>query len=191
MPPIVIHDATPCPRRRRARAVTVALDTVEAVPTRGTGRGASPPGKSTLLAGDPGLGKSMVLADLAARYTVGGAWPDGGRAPKGKVVFLCAEDDLADTVRPRIDAAGGDPAMVEIFQAVRDAKGDRLFNLSKDLAVLDGVLDRVRPHLLALDPMNSYLGRVDSYRDADVRAVLSPLIALVAKYPARSSGSRT
>src|SRR5688572_15476895 len=39
--------------------------------------GRIPLGKITLLAGDPEAGKSFVVADLAARTTRGGPWPDG------------------------------------------------------------------------------------------------------------------
>src|SRR5262249_9860731 len=55
-------------------------------------------GKYTLFAGDPGQGKSRLTFDCAARITTGSSWPDGGRAPLGNVLFLIAEDGLADTV---------------------------------------------------------------------------------------------
>src|SRR5262245_110104 len=35
-----------------------------------------PPAKLTLLLGDPGVGKSLLTADLAARVSAGYAWPD-------------------------------------------------------------------------------------------------------------------
>jgi hypothetical protein len=39
-----------------------------------------------LLAGNPGVGKSQVALDVAARITRGGEWPDGSRAPHGSGV---------------------------------------------------------------------------------------------------------
>src|SRR5436305_1035317 len=40
-------------------------------------------GKLTLFAGDPGLGKSQITIDIAARITTGSSWPDDGQAPVG------------------------------------------------------------------------------------------------------------
>src|SRR5262249_11635505 len=50
-------------------------------------------GALTVLASDPGLGKSTMLCDLAARMSRHDAWPDKGRAPLGNVMFLSAEDN--------------------------------------------------------------------------------------------------
>lgn len=76
---------------------------------------------ATLGAGDPGLGKSFLTMDLAARVTTGATWPDSPTvaAPRGSVVLLSAEDDLADTIRPRLDAAGADCARVVALRAVQ------------------------------------------------------------------------
>ena len=66
-------------------------------------------GKQTLIAGDPGLGKSQLTAFLAAVVTTGGDWPCGeGRAEKGRVIMFSAEDDAEDTIVPRLIAAGAD-----------------------------------------------------------------------------------
>ncbi len=64
-------------------------------------------GKLALLVGDPAVGKSFLTCELAALVSTGGAWPDGsGNAPCGGVVILNAEDGLADTIKPRLLAAG-------------------------------------------------------------------------------------
>src|SRR5215471_1558165 len=82
-------------------------------------------GKQTLIAGEAGLGKSQVSIAMAAAVTSGGPWPcDEGRAPLGSVLFLCAEDDAADTVVPRLLAAGADPAQVHIVSAVGTEDGN-------------------------------------------------------------------
>src|SRR5262249_32549358 len=47
-------------------------------------------GKVTLIAGDPGIGKSQVTIDLAARVSTGAYWPDEGCAPSGSVLVLSA-----------------------------------------------------------------------------------------------------
>ena len=77
--------------------VTVTrLQDVEPKPLDWLWEGRIPLGKVTILAGDPGLGKSYTSLDIAARVSEGGAWPDGGNAPLGNVVIISAEDGLED-----------------------------------------------------------------------------------------------
>ena len=63
-----------------------------------------------LLAGDPGVSKSLLSVDWAARITTGRPWPDNKPSKRGSVVFLAAEDNATGTILPRFRAAGGDPA---------------------------------------------------------------------------------
>jgi putative DNA primase/helicase len=137
-------------------------------------------GKLTLLLGDPGVGKSTLTLDLIARITQGSAWPDGGSAPAGNVVLLACEDGLADTVRPRLDRQGANPRRVLALQAVRDEHGqERHFSLERDLLQLRAVIDQHAPVALVIDPVSAYFGTErDSYKDTEVRAVLSPLVLL-------------
>src|SRR4051812_12512617 len=66
-------------------------------------------GKLTLLDGDPGMGKSLITLDLIARLTRGGPLPDGTPVDRPTTcAVLSAEDDYADTIRPRAEAAGAD-----------------------------------------------------------------------------------
>src|SRR5688572_29514493 len=66
-------------------------------------------GKFTLLAGEPGLGKSLLALDVAARVSRGSAWPEGETcAEQGSVLLLSGEDDVVDTVVPRLMALGAD-----------------------------------------------------------------------------------
>ena len=100
------------------------------------------------------------------------------RAPLGSVIILSAEDDAADTIRPRLDAAGADPDKVHIVSAVkaRMAKGRRAFNLQADLHCWSRLSDRIGDvSLVVIDPVSSYLGKVDSHRNAELRAVLEPI----------------
>src|SRR5437899_3055582 len=65
-----------------------------------------PLGKVSILEGDPNLGKSLLVADLVSRVTTTGIMPDGTKGSTGEVEMWCAEDDLEDTVKPRLEAAG-------------------------------------------------------------------------------------
>ena len=82
-------------------------------------------GKYTLVAGDPGLGKSNLTLEIASIVSRGDSWPDGGAATKGRSLILSAEDGLADTIRPRLDRLGGDPTQVFVLTAVRDKDGQK------------------------------------------------------------------
>jgi hypothetical protein len=135
--------------------------------------------KLNLIVGDPGLGKSQITLDGAARVSRGAAWPDGGRAPLGDVILLSAEDGLADTIRPRLDALDADVTRVHALTAIRSAHGDeRGFCLASDIALLEQVIERTGAMLVIIDPISAYLGATDSYKDGEVRGVLAPLAAL-------------
>jgi putative DNA primase/helicase len=141
-------------------------------------------GKVSVLAGEGGHGKSTILCDLAARTTASDRWPDGAAtSPAGGVIILAAEDDLGDTLAPRLRAAGADMARVFVIRSVRDEKQKRRgFNLQADLERLEAEIrkrDNIR--LIIIDPVSSYLGPVDSHKNADVRAVLEPLGEMAAR----------
>lgn len=136
-------------------------------------------GKQTLIGGEPGVGKSQLTAALAAAVTTGGDWPcREGRAPLGNVVILSAEDDAADTIKPRLDAAGADVTRVYLVSAVqqRDGKGRRVFSLQIDLPLLEQEIASIgNVRLVIIDPISSYLGKTDSHKNSDVRATLEPV----------------
>jgi putative DNA primase/helicase len=142
-------------------------------------------GKLGLLVGLPDEGKGQILADMAARTTRGDEWPcDEGRAPQGNVILLSAEDDASDTVVPRLVAAGADLERVEIVHMVRSEDKDRMFSLVTDLPLLRQKIAEVgNVKLVQIDPISAYLGvgKIDSFRTTDVRAVLAPLVALAAE----------
>jgi hypothetical protein len=137
-------------------------------------------GKLTLIAGDPGLGKSMLTASLAAHVTTGRKWPDGAECPKGSVIFVSGEDDPGDTIRPRLDMAGADVNRVHLLESVHDAGKARGFNLG-DVVPLAGLLDEIDDCLLVvIDPISAYLAGTDSHKNADIRALLTPLAQMAA-----------
>src|SRR5262249_28038828 len=128
-------------------------------------------------------GKTFAVVDCSARVTRGQLWPDGTVSSVGEVIVLTSEDGVADTLRPRLDRQGGDPSRVHILGAVR-VDGDELpFTLDRDLPQLARVLtERPDTALVILDPVSAYLGSRDSYKDAEVRGLLSPLAALAERF---------
>jgi len=152
-------------------------------------------GKITILAGDPGLGKSQLTAFMAGVVTNGGSWPvEKARCPKGNVVFLSAEDDAADTIRPRLEAVGADLSKVFILDAIKNCgnegeKHERGFDLKQDIQNLETFLREIGGAvLIVIDPISAYLGGTDSHKNADIRALLSPLSDLASKHKAAIIG---
>ena len=147
-------------------------------------------GKIGIIAGLPDEGKGQILCYIAARITTHGLeWPNGeGRCPQGNVIILSAEEDPSTNLVPRLTAAGADLSRIHILKMVadRDEKTGqprkRMFSLVNDLEKLRRKIAEVGDvQGIFIDPVSAYLGvgKVDSYRDTDVRAVLGPLKELV------------
>ncbi|MBA3485324.1 MAG: AAA family ATPase [Pirellulales bacterium] len=193
--------------------------------------GRIPIGKVTLLVGDPGVGKSLIALDVAARLTAGAPWPDAAECGRSNaecgsneadsrpatpaphspfrrphsVLLLSAEDDLADTIRPRLEAAGADCSRIIALPAnwspddpaglhretmkLRDGRPlserpapPRPFDLRQDIPLLDAIIQR-RPdcRLVIIDPLSAFLGPGVETLNAEVRRVMAALADLAAR----------
>ena len=75
-----------------------------------------PAGKVSFVVGEAGLGKSQFVTDIAARVTTGRPMPFCEKAAEpASVLMLNMEDNLYDTVRPRLITAGADLDRVRVF----------------------------------------------------------------------------
>jgi hypothetical protein len=146
--------------------------------------GRIPLGKLTVLDGDPGLGKSVLTLDLAARVTRGLLMPGEEREPgvdpePAGVVLLTAEDGLDDTVRPRLDAAGADVERVLALDKIPERDGPRLPVLPGDAIHIRDAIRRIGARLVVIDPLTAFLGgETNTHKDQDVRRALHPLAIL-------------
>lgn len=172
------------PTKQHAATKTVCLGDVAPEQVRWLWPARVPFGMLTLIDGDPGLGKSTVTLDLAARVTTGAAMPcdpNGYRRPPASVVLLTAEDHLAATVRPRLDVADADVRRVHAITAMpRRGDPDAPATLApEDVSRLESVIVEFRAELVIVDPLMAFLpGEIDAYRDQDVRRTLRPLAAV-------------
>ena len=103
-------------------------------------------GKLALLDGDPGAGKSLFTADLAARLSRGRRLPDGSRpGRKARVLFLNAEDGLDETLRPRLQPRLADrPRAAKEFLDEGEAAGYCARTLERAKKRLGIVAERVQ-----------------------------------------------
>ena len=161
---------------------------VEAKPVAWVWPGVIPRGKISTLGGNPGLGKSQLVAALTGVITTGGQWPiTGERCEPGNVIILSAEDDPGDTIRPRLEAVGANLNRCIVLEAVRDQTPDgeernRTFNLQSDIKRLGQHLSKLQACLIVLDPISAYLAGIDSHKNTDVRAALAPLAKLAEEH---------
>lgn len=141
-------------------------------------------GKINILDGDPGVGKSGITMRLVAHETTGEPYPDDrnqARREPGNVVVICAEDDPADTIVPRLIAAGADLNRVSIVQMTKTKKGERVFDVTQDLPKLEALADELHPTLIVVDPIVSHVGDANPNRSIEMRQALAPVAILAAK----------
>jgi hypothetical protein len=135
-------------------------------------------GKLHVLAGAPGTGKTTLALRLAAIVSSGGQWPSGGYCPVANVVIWSGEDDVKDTLVPRLIAAGADMGHVHFVDGVSDADGLRSFDPAKDVPALQAAIQKAGgASLLVVDPVVSAVAG-DGNKSLDVRRGLQPLVDL-------------
>lgn len=129
-----------------------------------------PFGKITLLEGNPGLGKSWVTCDIAARLTRGIPLPlQDEPNPPGNVLMLSAEDGLRDTVAPRLRKLNAD------MRRMYFPRGNFTLD-AKNIARLEATMRQMAATMVFIDPIQAYFGATrDMNKANDVRAFLAQL----------------
>jgi len=147
-----------------------------------------PLGKVTGLQGNPGGGKSQVTCYIAAKVTTGGAFIDGTAAPQGSVIFITCEDEPADTIVPRLMAAGADLSKVKILRWTiqKDKQGKKqkvTFNLTEHAQHVRSMIRQLGDvRLIIIDPVSAFMGKADTHKNSDVRAGFAELQVVIAEF---------
>jgi putative DNA primase/helicase len=147
--------------------------------------GMLPAGRLALLVGDPGVGKSLLAVDLAARVTAGAAWPDGTPSDGPADALILAAEDSPGDYRTRLDAAGADVSRVHVLEAIRTEEGERPVTLA-DVQAIEAAVAKLQDGgrtvaLVILDTVGALLAPgVDDSSNGDVRLMLRPLAKLAA-----------
>ena len=139
-----------------------------------------PFGKVTILQGDPGEGKTTLALNIAAALSRGEKLPTELDYRYGFeniiTVYQTAEDGLADTIKPRLNAALAD--CTKICTIIEDG-------VSLDFCDerLEKTLTETGARLLIMDPIQAYIGSdVDMHRANEIRPVMSRLETIAEKY---------
>lgn len=141
-----------------------------------------PYGMVVVLDGDPGLAKSAMTIDWAARLSNGMVFPGDPHAPEpGNTLILSAEDDLARTIRPRCEVAGADMRRIICLNEVPVLGEDggttwRMPQFPNDTAGLETIIRKYGAVLVIIDVLAAYVARGFKINDTqDMRTVLKPL----------------
>jgi RecA/RadA recombinase len=137
--------------------------------------GRLPRGKLVILEGRPDEGKTTLALDLAARVSTGAAMPfETDTRPPAGVVVLSAEDGLADTIRPRLEAAGAN------LHRIVAAKPEELPTLdAAGIEYIVALIERVDAQLVVIDPLMAFIpDQLDTHRDHHSRRLLRKLSGL-------------
>ncbi len=145
-------------------------------------------GKAHMLTGEPGLGKSQITMDIAARLSKGELLPSYtlGNTPHEAtgVIILSAEDSPADTMKPRLIASGADLKKIaflssSIIENGKDGKPKmRGLALREDAEQILKAIASLpfKVGLIIIDPISAFLSSgQDSNSNSDARGTLAQL----------------
>lgn len=136
-----------------------------------------PYGKLTIIQGDPGDGKTTLVLNIAAKLSKGIGIDEAMQVSEPiNIIYQTAEDGLADTVKPRLEAAEANCEKIAVID-----------ESEKSLSMVDERLEeaiiKTNARLLILDPIQAYLGGgMDMNRANEARDMTKRLGLLAEKY---------
>ena len=117
--------------------------------------------KLVLLQGESGIGKSSFILNIAALLSKGKGMPfvaSDNPADRGDILYLNKEDDIEETINPRLIAMGAD---LDRFHFV-----DEPFCLDNDCKRLETTIKALNVRMAIIDPLTSFLSRTHNMNTA-------------------------
>ena len=145
-------------------------------------------GKTTLFAGEPGVGKSQLLLYISSIVSYGGTFHfENKKCRKGKVLLIAGEDNDEDTIKPRLMALSADCKNIDLCQGkpAIDKNGNPYFgciSIVEDLHLMEETIKKEQYSLIIIDPISMYLGSVDENKNKEIRHALGMLDALAMRH---------
>jgi archaellum biogenesis ATPase FlaH len=157
--------------------MSASCDRIEVEKVQWLWPGYIPASKITILAGDPGMGKSTISLDVVSRVSRGTYLPcSTERTVSGTCLIASAEDAAADTIVPRLIVAKANLKRVKVIGVVRIGDESHYLSFPRDLDRLREKIIQTGARLVVIDPLNAFLEKgTDTYKDQDIRLVLAPL----------------
>lgn len=163
--------------RPKVEPLVLTLDQIEEESVSWLWANRIPIGKLTLIDGDPGAGKSFLCLAIAAAVSRGQSLPDSKISSASNVLILAVEDGAADTIKPRLRTLGAEMTRIAVPNPGRGL-APTLMNPES----IEQMVREVGPFLVVVDPIIAFAGKRDTDRAAQVREMLSPLMAIAQKY---------
>lgn len=111
-----------------------------------------PYGKLSIVQGDHGDGKSTLILNIAAKLSRGECIDENMNITEPvNVIYQTAEDGLADTVKPRLEAANANCSRISIID-----ESDKSVSMTDDR--IEEAIKRENAKLCIFDPIQAYLG---------------------------------
>lgn len=129
-----------------------------------------PSGKISIMQGSSGIGKTMLMLNIAAALSNGEMLP-GDTTPREpiNIIYNTAEDGLGDTIKPRLLAAGADCTRINTIN-------ERVSTISMTDERIETSIIELNAKLLILDPIQAYLGsKIDMNKANEIRPIFAHL----------------
>jgi DNA-binding CsgD family transcriptional regulator len=141
-------------------------------------------GKLGIIASDPGMGKSLISLYLAAMLSIGKPLMNEN-AEICDTLILSGEDDFGDTIRPRLEALGADLKRIHKIEGRIAKDGRKSFSIS-DIETIRDAIDKIRAKggrlgLMIIDPIDSFLGGKNAFRNNSMREAFEGILRLAAE----------
>lgn len=136
-----------------------------------------PFGKLSVIQGDPGEGKSTFILNLLSLLTRGLPMPDGYHPGQPYVaIYQCAEDGMADTIKPRLEQAGADCSRVAYI-------ADSDVALTLEDGRIESAINDTGARVFVIDPIQAFIPPDSDMQSATkMRSILRKLANTATKY---------